>query len=136
MKGSSSVTLRSLPASGRGGGARGGRPHPPRLAAGSARRGVGAGGQAREAVEACAPQQVQEDGLGLIVGRVTGEDVGGERGMASGPGTSLEIGPRLDERGNGAKGGALAPGAGRAPPRLRPPPPPPPPVPLDPPERP
>ena len=46
---------------------------------------------ARQPVQACPPQEVEEHGLGLIVGRVTGEDVGGQRGVARGAGPGLEV---------------------------------------------
>ena len=64
------------------------------------------GAHAGQTVEAGAPQEVQEHRLGLVVGRVAGEDIGWENGEASLPGTRLQIGAVFDGRPFGPEGGA------------------------------
>ena len=50
-----------------------------------------AGPDAGQAVEAGAPQQVEQHRLGLVVGGVAGEDVGREHGVPGGPGPGLQV---------------------------------------------
>ena len=57
---------------------------------------------AAQAVESGAAQQVQQHGLGLVVGRVAGEDVGREHREPCLAGPGLEIGTGVD-------GGLLGP---------------------------
>ncbi len=66
---------------------------------------------AGQAVEAGAPQEVEQDGLGLVVGGVAGEDVGGQHGVAGGPGPGLEVGAGGDVDRLGPEAGA-EPGRG------------------------
>jgi hypothetical protein len=56
---------------------------------------VRARGHRRQAVEARAAQQAEEDGLGLVVGGVTGHHVRGEHGAAGVTGAGLEVGSGL-----------------------------------------
>ena len=51
-------------------------------------RPPGAGGDPGQAVEAGAPEEVEQDRLGLVVGGVAGEDVGRQHPVAGGPGPS------------------------------------------------
>ena len=57
---------------------------------------VAVGAHPGQAVEAGAPQQVEQHGLGLVVGGVAGEHVGRQHGVARGPGPGLEVRARLD----------------------------------------
>src|SRR5207237_9032888 len=73
---------------------------------------VASGAHACQPVEARAPQEVQEHGLGLVVGRMSREDVGGEHGESSLAGALLEVGTRLHGRPFGPEGGPQPGGGG------------------------
>ena len=66
-----------------------------RLAAGPG-SGGDRGTHAAEAVEPGAAHQVEQHRLGLVVGGVAEQRVGGEHGVAGGPGPGLEVRARLD----------------------------------------
>ena len=75
------------------------------------RRASGSAGRvaAGEPVEPGAPQQVEQHGLGLVVGGVAGEHVGRQRGVAGPPGARLEVGPGLDRRPRTARNAGAEP---------------------------
>ena len=71
----------------------------PGLASGAGRGADGGRGpHAGQPVEPGAPQEVEQHGLGLVVGRVAGQDVGRQDGVARGPGPGLEVRPRRRPR--------------------------------------
>ena len=75
-----------------------GGPERPRLGPAKTDDRMAARAHAAETVEAGATQQVEKNGLGLVVGRVTGEDIGrqdGEPGFAC---PRLEVRARLHRR--------------------------------------
>ena len=74
---------------------------------------MGPRAHAGEPVQAGAPEEVEEHGLGLVVGGVAGEGVGRQDGVASGAGPCLQVRTRFDDDPLGAEAGAEAVGRRR-----------------------
>ena len=70
----------------------------------------GARPHAGQAVESRSPQEVEEDRLGLIVGGVPGQDIGGQDPVTGRPRPCLEVRPGGDVHSLGPEAGADAPG--------------------------
>ena len=80
----------------------------PGLAPAQAEQRPADGPHAGQPVEPGAAQEVEQHGLGLVVGCVAGQDVGRQRGVAGGPGAGLQVRPRRDLDPHGAEGRAEA----------------------------